>query len=133
MVGLAGAEGVKSRGCPKPAVGFKKVLPQKRYAGPTRGMLLWVINTSRDVRVMSVIPLKADIHLRGLHVCLVPKADISDSSATFALSALPPANRRRLRLRLRVIFLVLKEDWFESFLRPKVRRADFSQAGVVPI
>jgi hypothetical protein len=34
---------------------------------------LWVINRHPgDVRVMSVIPLKADIHLRGLHVCLVP-------------------------------------------------------------
>jgi hypothetical protein len=32
--------------------------------------------TSRDVRVMSVIPLKADIHQRGLHVRLVPIADI---------------------------------------------------------
>jgi hypothetical protein len=32
--------------------------------------------TSRDVRVMSVISLKGDIHLRGLHVCLVPLADI---------------------------------------------------------
>ena len=32
--------------------------------------------TSRHVRVMSVIPLKADIHQRGLHVRLVPIADI---------------------------------------------------------
>ena len=32
--------------------------------------------TSRHVRVMSVIPLKADIHQRGLHVRLVPQADI---------------------------------------------------------
>ena len=32
--------------------------------------------TSRHVRVMSVIPLKADIHQRGLHVRLVPEADI---------------------------------------------------------
>ena len=32
--------------------------------------------TSRHVRVMSVIPLKADIHERGLHVCFVPIADI---------------------------------------------------------
>jgi hypothetical protein len=28
--------------------------------------------TSRHVRVMSVIPLKADIHQRGLHVRFVP-------------------------------------------------------------
>jgi hypothetical protein len=33
--------------------------------------------TSRNVRVMSVIPLKADIHQRDLHVRLVPTADIS--------------------------------------------------------
>ena len=32
--------------------------------------------TSRHVRVMSVIPLKADIHQCGLHVRLVPQADI---------------------------------------------------------
>ena len=31
--------------------------------------------TSRHVRVMSVIPLKADIHQRGLHVRYVPIAD----------------------------------------------------------
>ena len=28
--------------------------------------------TSRHVRVMSIMPLKADIHQRGLHVRLVP-------------------------------------------------------------
>jgi hypothetical protein len=33
--------------------------------------------TSRHVRVMSVIPLKADIHQRGLYVRLVPEADIT--------------------------------------------------------
>jgi len=33
--------------------------------------------TSRHVCVMSVIPLKADIHQRGLHVRLVPIADIN--------------------------------------------------------
>jgi hypothetical protein len=32
--------------------------------------------TSRNVRGMSVIALKADIHQRGLHVRLVPEADI---------------------------------------------------------
>jgi hypothetical protein len=34
--------------------------------------------TSRHVRVMSVIPFKADIHQRGLHVRLVPATDIAD-------------------------------------------------------
>ena len=33
--------------------------------------------TSRHVRVMSVIPLKADIHQRELHVRYVPIADIA--------------------------------------------------------
>jgi hypothetical protein len=32
--------------------------------------------TSHHVRVMSVIPLKADIHQSGLHVRLVPEADV---------------------------------------------------------
>ena len=32
--------------------------------------------TSRNVRVMPVIPLEADIRQRGLHVRLVPIADI---------------------------------------------------------
>jgi hypothetical protein len=36
--------------------------------------------TSHHVRVMSVIPLKADIHQRGLHVRLVPEADITPTS-----------------------------------------------------
>ena len=34
--------------------------------------------TSRHVRVMSGVSLKADIHQRGLHVRLVPKADLGD-------------------------------------------------------
>ena len=33
-------------------------------------------HTSRHVRIMSVLPLKADIRWRGLHVRLVPQADI---------------------------------------------------------
>ena len=33
--------------------------------------------TSRHVRVMSVIPLKADIDRRGLQVRFVPEADIN--------------------------------------------------------
>ena len=32
--------------------------------------------TSRHVRVTSVLPLKADIHQHGLHVRFVPQADI---------------------------------------------------------
>ena len=36
--------------------------------------------TSRHVRVMSVIPLKTDIHQRGLHVCLVPEAVVRPHS-----------------------------------------------------
>ena len=37
--------------------------------------------TSRHVRYMSVLPLKADIHKRGLHVRLVPLTDIAESNA----------------------------------------------------
>jgi hypothetical protein len=36
--------------------------------------------TSRHVGVMSVIPLKADIHQRSLHVRLVPETDIQGES-----------------------------------------------------
>ena len=36
--------------------------------------------TSCHVRVMSVFPLKADIHQRGLHVRFVPEADIRERS-----------------------------------------------------
>ena len=38
--------------------------------------------TSRHVRVMSVIPLSADIHQRGLHVPLVPITDVGIRSAS---------------------------------------------------
>jgi hypothetical protein len=44
--------------------------------------------TSRHVGVMSVIPLKADIHhQRGLHVRLVPIADIGERIAPVHRSA----------------------------------------------
>ena len=36
----------------------------------------------RHVRVTPVIPLKADIHQRGLHVRLGPKADIQPDQAS---------------------------------------------------
>jgi hypothetical protein len=45
--------------------------------------------TSRHVRVMSVIPLKTDIHQRGLHVRLVPQADISKSVLSQAKHSQP--------------------------------------------
>jgi hypothetical protein len=38
------------------------------------------MQTSRDVRVMSVIALKADIDQSGLHIRLVPLADCSHGS-----------------------------------------------------
>jgi hypothetical protein len=41
--------------------------------------------TSRHVRVVSVIPLKADIHQRGLHVRLVPLADMRAWAPQFGL------------------------------------------------
>jgi hypothetical protein len=43
--------------------------------------------TSHHVHVMSVIPLKADIHQRGLHVRLVPIADIMGCSASSRLTS----------------------------------------------
>jgi hypothetical protein len=36
---------------------------------------------------MSVLPLKADFHKRGLHVRLVPATDIRDVRATIAVQA----------------------------------------------
>jgi hypothetical protein len=40
--------------------------------------------TSRNVRVMSVIPLKADIHQREWHVRYVPEADMEPAEGTVA-------------------------------------------------
>ena len=47
--------------------------------------------------------------------------------------SLPVANRRWPWRRCRMIPLVLGEHRFKRFLRPKFRRADFFQAGSVPI
>jgi hypothetical protein len=44
--------------------------------------------TSRHIRVMSVILLKADIHQRGLHVRLVPEADMMNGPDPAALDGL---------------------------------------------
>ena len=38
--------------------------------------------TSRHVRLMFVIPLKADIHRRGLYLRLVPEADMDRQRAS---------------------------------------------------
>jgi hypothetical protein len=54
--------------------------------------------TSRHDRVMSVIPLNADIHRRGLHVRLVPQADIADMSRlAVAISPASPISQGRGR------------------------------------
>jgi hypothetical protein len=54
--------------------------------------------TSRHVRVMSVIPLKVDILKRGLHVCLVPKVDIL-RTAIVRLLTMRSGNRANTRPR----------------------------------
>jgi hypothetical protein len=46
--------------------------------------------TSRHVRVMSVIPRKADIDQRGLHVRLVPEADMQSLRYSAMCSPDPP-------------------------------------------
>jgi hypothetical protein len=48
--------------------------------------------TSRHVNVMSVIPLKAEIHQRGLHVRLVPKANIPHRPSEGGSGAILKAN-----------------------------------------
>ena len=47
------------------------------HSGPRCMSALGHKQTSRHVRVMCVIPLKADIHQRGLHVCFVPLSGLS--------------------------------------------------------
>jgi hypothetical protein len=55
--------------------------------------------TSHHVRVMSVIPLKADIHQHGLHVRLVPQADKRTfRPAVFTRSATIDLGTQSLRL-----------------------------------
>ena len=54
--------------------------------------------TSRHVRVMSVIPLKADIHQGGLRVRFVPKADIL-RTAIVRLLTMRSRNRANTRPR----------------------------------
>ena len=62
----------------------KRVYPEMSALGQKQ--------TSRHVRVMFVMPLKGDIHQRGLLVRLVPKPDITGAFNGF---------RRRQRLDLR--------------------------------
>ena len=58
--------------------------------------------TSHHVRVMSVIPLKADILQRGLHVRLVPVADIAHVNAITPHTARSPNLNELLQLCCRV-------------------------------
>ena len=57
--------------------------------------------TSRHVRIMSVIPLKADTHRRGLHVRLVPDSDVPDVAGESSLKLGSSLRRGRLRNRWR--------------------------------
>src|SRR6476659_11025942 len=56
--------------------------------------------TSRHVRVMSAIPLKADIHRRGLHVRLVPEADMRHVPVSAKWHRLAECDGARARLCL---------------------------------
>jgi hypothetical protein len=53
--------------------------------------------TSRNVRVMSVIPLKAVVDQRGLHVRFVPQAEVPDSRQRLAFDLLRSAANTTLR------------------------------------
>jgi adenylate cyclase len=65
---------LRRAGLPDEAVGKQSARPGAQFTliEGTEACPLWVKQTSRHVRVLSVIPLKADIHQRGLHVPLVP-------------------------------------------------------------
>ena len=65
--------------------------------------------TSRHVRVMSVIPLKADIHQRGLHVRFVPVAEIGASGASVALG-------QRGGVHISIAHRRLRLDWYSNRL-----------------
>src|SRR6478672_3836705 len=57
--------------------------------GTRRMSALGQKRTSRRVRIMSVIPLKAAIHQCGLHVRLVPKATSRKEAVVFLLQFQP--------------------------------------------
>jgi hypothetical protein len=57
--------------------------------------------TSRHARVMSVLPLKADIRQREWHVRYVPEADITRGPAIHLELARSPGRRMRSGLLLK--------------------------------
>src|SRR6476659_10740482 len=67
---------------------------------------------SRHVRVLSVIPLKADIHQRGMHVRLVPLTNIGSAVIEVSLQG-EEKMRRGLVLRLQPLnfrFLTSRQE-----------------------
>jgi hypothetical protein len=60
--------------------------------------------TSRNVRVMSVIPLKAVVDQRGLHVRFVPQAEVPDSRQRLALICCAQRRTPRCVRVMRVLF-----------------------------
>ena len=71
--------------------------------------------TSCHVRVMSVIPLKADIQQRGLHVRLVPLADLSQFRPESPTEPVDTSTRVRIHV---------EEDLAGTRLRPsKITKA----------
>jgi hypothetical protein len=76
--------------------------------------------------------LKAEAEKRAERFLSVPR-NSPQSSSRLAKTSRLLANRRRPRRRCRMILLVLGEDRFEGFFRPEFRRANFFQAGGIPI